>query len=80
MLRTWERVTYYRSHLNEVEFLKKIVTKRKRYFRYKSGFSVNKLPDGSDICDKKVLFLNDIKLTDSDESQNVEVSADLFID
>lgn len=79
LLRTWERVTYYRTHLNEVEFLKKIVNKRKRYFRYKSEFYVNRTPDGKNIFDNKILFLNDIKLTDSDEPE-VEVTADLFID
>ena len=80
LLRTWERVTYYRSHLNEVEFLKRIVTKRKRYIRYKSNFYVNTTPDGSNIFEKKILFLNDIKLDEDSDEQKIDASADLFID
>lgn len=66
---TWEKVTYYRTHLNEVEFLKKIVEKRKRFYRYNTKFETNKGPDGNDIVKSKILFLNDIKLTDSNDSE-----------
>ena len=64
---TWEKVNYYRTHLNEVEFLKKVVDKRKRFYRYDTKFELNKGPDGTDLIKNKVLFLNDIKLTDSTE-------------
>ena len=79
LLKTWESVNYYRTHLNEVEFLKKIVNKRKRYFKYNSSFYINKTVDGKNIFDNKILFLDDIKLTDSYEPE-VEVNDNLFID
>ena len=65
---TWKKVQYYRTHLNEVEFLKKIVDKRKRFYRYNTKFEINKGPDGNNIVKSKILFLNDIKLTDSNDS------------
>ena len=67
LLKTWDKVNYYRNHLNEVDFLKKIVDRRKRFYRYKTDFKLNIGPNGQDVVENKVLFLNDIKLTDSVE-------------
>ena len=67
--KTWEKVQYYRTHLNEVEFLKKTVEKRKRFYRYNTKFEINKGPDGNDLVKSKILFLNDIVLTDSNDSE-----------
>tara|TARA_B100000524_G_scaffold316975_1_gene195786 strand:+ start:1770 stop:3260 length:1491 start_codon:yes stop_codon:yes gene_type:complete len=72
LIKTWDKVTYYRTHLNEVEFLKKIVNKRKRFYKYETKFELNKGPDGTDLVKNKILFLNDIKLTDSNESDEEE--------
>ena len=67
LLKTWDKVNYYRNHLNEVDFLKKIVDRRKKFYRYKTDFKLNIGPNGEDVVENKVLFLNDIKLTDSVE-------------
>ncbi len=69
LLKTWEQVNYYRTHLNEVEFLKKTVERRKRFYRYNTKFELNSGPDGSDLVKKRVLFLNDIQLSDSNDSE-----------
>ena len=69
LVKTWDKVNYYRTHLNELGFLKKIVEKRKRFYRLNTKFELNIGPDNSDIVKKKLLFLNDIKLTDSNEEE-----------
>ena len=68
LLKTWKKVNYFRTHLNEVEFLKKIVDKRKKFYRLKTKFELNKGPNGNDVVSDKLLFLNDITLTDSKDS------------
>ena len=72
LIKTWEKVNYYRTHLNEVEFLKKIVDKRKKFYRMKTTFGLNSGPDGQNVIKSKMLFLNDIKLTDSNEDEDVD--------
>jgi hypothetical protein len=67
LVKTWDKVQYYRTHLNEVEHLKKIVDKRKRFYRYDTKFQLNEGQGGTDLVKNRVLFLNDIKLTDSNE-------------
>jgi len=67
LLKTWDKVNYYRNHLNEVDFLKKIVDRRKKFYRYKTDFKLNIGPNGDDVVKNNILFLNDIKLTDSVE-------------
>ena len=72
LVKTWDKVNYYRTHLNELGFLKKTVEKRKRFYRLNTKFELNTGPDNSDIVKKKLLFLNDIKLTDSNEEEDEE--------
>ena len=72
LIKTWEKVNYYRTHLNEVEFLKKIVDKRKKFYKMKTAFELNLGPDGQNVIKSKMLFLNDIKLTDSNEDEDVD--------
>ena len=76
--KTWDKVDYYRSHLNEVEFLKKTVIKRKKWFKYNSEFYINKGPNGQDLIKDKVLFLNDINF--NEDSNEIPVTEDLFVD
>ena len=80
LIKTWELVQYYRTHLNEVEHLKKIVNKRKRFYRYDTKFQLNKGQNGTDLVKNKMLFLNDIKLTDSNEEAGGDEENCDFID
>tara|TARA_A100001015_G_C14993272_1_gene715005 strand:+ start:333 stop:1808 length:1476 start_codon:yes stop_codon:yes gene_type:complete len=72
LIKTWDKVNYYRSHLNEIEFLKKVVDKRKKFYRLKTEFYLNKGPDNIDIVKNKILFLSDIKLDDNSEDENCD--------
>jgi len=51
---TWERVEYYREHLDELPKLKEIVERRKKYIRINTQFKIN-----TDLIKNKVLFLDD---------------------
>lgn len=64
---TWENVEYYRNHPEELPFLKKKAEKRKRFYRYKTKFELNKSYDGTNVVENKILFLNDIVVNNSDE-------------
>lgn len=75
--KTWEKVNYYRTHLNELTFLKKIVDKRKKFYRLNTSFTLNSGPTGRDVVKEKMLFLNDIKLEDDADEVNEECD---FID
>ena len=66
LIKTWNKVNYYRTHLNEISFLKKTVEKRKKFYRLNTKFNLQSDPTGQNILEKKTLFLNDIKLTDED--------------
>ena len=77
LIKTWEKVNYYRTHLNEITFLKKIVEKRKKFYRLNTKIPLNSEPNGRNIIENNVLFLSDIKL--NDDSEDVEENCD-FID
>jgi len=68
LIKTWEKVNYYRTHIKEVEFLKKIADKRKKFYRYNTKFELNKGPDGSNLVERRVLFLNDIQLSENNDN------------
>ena len=55
---TWEKVEYYRKHLDELPQLKTIVDKRKKYIKVDTDFVIN-----NDIIKNKVLFLDDYQIT-----------------
>ena len=57
LIKTWNKVNYYRTHLKEVEFLKKIAEKRKRFYRLKTTFKLNTGPDGSNLVERNILFM-----------------------
>jgi hypothetical protein len=76
---TWEKVKYYREHLDELPKLKQIVEKRKKYIRTDTEFKID-----NDLIKNNVLFLDDFKQTKTKKevvSKNVkkEVECD-FID
>lgn len=51
---TWEKVKYYREHLDELPKLKEIVERRKKYIKVDTDFMIN-----NDLIKNKVLFLDD---------------------
>jgi putative phage-type endonuclease len=53
---TWEKVKYYREHLDELPKLKQIIEKRKKYIRTDTEFKID-----NDLINNKVLFLDDFK-------------------
>jgi putative phage-type endonuclease len=53
---TWEKVKYYREHLDELPKLKEIVEKRKKYFKIDTEFMIN-----NDLIKNKVLFLDEFQ-------------------
>ena len=53
---TWEKVEYYRDHLDELPKLKEIVERRKKYIKTDTDFMIN-----NDLIKNKVLFLDDFK-------------------
>ena len=53
---TWEKVKYYRKHLDELPKLKQIVEKRKKYIRTDTEFKID-----NDLIKNNVLFLDDFK-------------------
>jgi putative phage-type endonuclease len=53
---TWEKVKYYREHLDELPKLKEIVDRRKKYIKTDTDFMLN-----NDLIRNKVLFLDDFK-------------------
>ena len=55
---TWQKVEYYRKHLDELPQLKDIVDKRKKYIKVDTDFVIN-----NDIIKNKVLFLDDYQIT-----------------
>lgn len=76
---TWEKVKYYREHLDELPKLKQIVEKRKKYIRTDTEFKID-----NDLIKNNVLFLDDFKQTKTKKevvSKNLkkEVECD-FID
>jgi putative phage-type endonuclease len=58
---TWAKVDYYRKHPEELDFIKKIAEKRKKFYRFKTTFELYKVPKiNIDIIEHDILFLNDI--------------------
>ena len=53
---TWKQVDYYRNNIQKLEDLKKIVDKRKKFYKIDTDFLIN-----NDIIKNKVLFLNNDK-------------------
>lgn len=53
---TWEKVEYYREHLDELPKLKQIIEQRKKYIKTDTEFIIN-----NDLISNKVLFLDDDK-------------------
>ena len=61
---TWKKVDYYRTHLDELDFIKKIADKRKAFYRFKTSFELFKIPkEEINIIDHNILFLNDLNDT-----------------
>ena len=53
---TWNKVKYYREHLDELPKLREIVEKRKKYIKTNTDFKIN-----NDIIKNGILFLEDYK-------------------
>ena len=51
---TWEKVRYYREHLDELDKLKIIVKNRTKYIKFNTDITIN-----DDLIDKKIDFLYD---------------------
>jgi putative phage-type endonuclease len=56
MKQTWDKVKYYREHLDELPKLKEIVDRRKKYIKVDTDFMIN-----NDLIKNKVLFLDDFQ-------------------
>ena len=52
---TWDKVIYYRNNLSELDKLKKIITKRKKYVKQNTKYVIY----NEFIIDNNILFLND---------------------
>lgn len=63
--KTWNDVLYYRKHPEEIDYLFEAGEKRKKFYRLKTTFKIN-----NDLVDKKVLFLDDIKLDNPNDNIN----------
>jgi hypothetical protein len=53
---TWEKVCYYREHLQELPLVQEMADKRKKFYRYKTEFAVNNF-------EPNTLFLEDKETT-----------------
>ena len=51
---TWDRVLYYREHLDELPLLQEIADKRKAFYNYKTEFTVNNFEDNSNFMDDTI--------------------------
>jgi putative phage-type endonuclease len=50
---TWEKVCYYREHLEDLPAVQEIANKRKAFYRYKSEFQVNNFEPNTNFLDSK---------------------------
>ena len=58
---TWKKVDYYRKHPEQLDFIKKIAERRKKFYMFKSEFKLFKLQkEDIDLVESKILFLNDL--------------------
>jgi hypothetical protein len=67
---TWEKVEYYRNHPKELNFVEKIADKRKKFYRMNTKFEINQFPDGKNINEKKIPFLNDVLTIQNNDSED----------
>ena len=56
LIDTWNKVKYYREHLDELPKLREIVERRKKYIKTNTDFKIN-----NDVIKNGVLFLEDYK-------------------
>jgi len=51
---TWEKVTYYREHMDELPPLQEIADKRKKFYKMKTDFVVNNFEPNTKFLNKKL--------------------------
>ena len=67
---TWEQVKYYRNHLDELDNLKKIINKRKKYIKFDTNIIIN-----NDLVEDKILFLESQDKIKNNIKKSVKKSA-----
>ncbi len=50
---TWEKVCYYREHLEELPLVQELADKRKAFYRYKTDFQINNYEQNTDFLEEK---------------------------
>jgi hypothetical protein len=51
---TWNKVSYYREHLEELPLVQDLADKRKKFYRYKTDFKVNNIDNKLFLQDEPV--------------------------
>jgi hypothetical protein len=54
LIDTWEKVCYYREHIEDLPLVQELANKRKAFYRYKTEFQINNY-------EPNTLFLNENK-------------------
>jgi hypothetical protein len=67
---TWEKVCYYREHLEDLPVVQEIANKRKAFYRYKSEFKVNNYEPNTDFLSSKTKPVSYTKPTSSYKNNN----------